>query len=248
MDRPYTFPVPGFFDPFSSWLHLLGAAIFLLLTPFLVRQARRNWAHATVLFIYAFAVVFQLSMSGVFHMLPENSAGRDVLQRLDHAAIFLLIVSSFTPVYVMLFRGRERRDMLLLMWTIAITGITLKVLFFEYISHLLSLVMYLGMGWVGLFTMVRLALRFGVRFELLLILGNLAYTVSAVLDRQGWPTLLDGVFGPHEMFHVGVLMGIGTHWAFFHRIARWRSKQQARQGESLVRNSPTRSVEIAEPV
>ena len=53
------------------------------------------------------------------------------MRRLDHAAIFVLIACSFTPVHTILFRGWGRQGMLLLVWTVAIAGITLKMIFFQ---------------------------------------------------------------------------------------------------------------------
>jgi channel protein (hemolysin III family) len=79
--------------------------------------------------------------------------------------------------------------------------------------------MYLGLGWLGLISTVALARRFGVRFVLPLVWGALAYTAGAVAEFVGWPVLLAGVVGPHEIFHLAVVAGISFHWAFIRGIA-----------------------------
>ena len=50
--------------------------------------------------VFAFSCVLLLSLSGVYHLLTPETAARGVLLRLDHAAIFVLIAGSFTPVHV----------------------------------------------------------------------------------------------------------------------------------------------------
>jgi hypothetical protein len=41
-----------------------------------------------------------------------------------------------------------------------------------------------------------------------------AYTAGGVLEFLNWPVLIRGVLGPHELFHVGVLVGVSFHWRF----------------------------------
>jgi channel protein (hemolysin III family) len=55
--------------------------------------------------IFSFASVFMLSMSGVYHLLSPEGLPRLVLQRIDHSAILVLIVSTMTPVHQILFKG-----------------------------------------------------------------------------------------------------------------------------------------------
>jgi predicted membrane channel-forming protein YqfA (hemolysin III family) len=59
----------------------------------------------------------------------------------------------------------------------------------------------------------------GVRFVLPLVWGALAYTFGAVAEFLGWPVLVAGVVGPHEIFHLAVVAGISFHWAFIRGIA-----------------------------
>jgi channel protein (hemolysin III family) len=93
-------PIAGFSEPVSSLSHLLGAAVFACLACVVLPQGRGSWGRMTYLGIYAFACVFLLSMSGVYHLLARGGPGRAVLERLDHAAIFVLIAATFTPARI----------------------------------------------------------------------------------------------------------------------------------------------------
>jgi predicted membrane channel-forming protein YqfA (hemolysin III family) len=190
--------IPGFSEPFSSMSHLLAAGIFLILGTILVFRHRHSSLRVIGLVIFITGVIFTLAMSGVFHLLTPGSTSREVLQRLDHAGIFFLIAASFTPLHLLLFKGIARWGILVLVWTCAITGLTLKSIYFNDIPE-----------WLGL----------TLQFIKPLLYGSLAYTFGALIDFTQTPILIAGVLGPHELFHVGILFGVGFHWAFVARAA-----------------------------
>jgi len=211
--------IPGFSDPVSSLTHLAGAALFAVLGVFLILRGRGNSRRVLSLLVFVLACVLLLSLSGVYHLLQHDTPARDVLMRLDHAAIFLLIAGSFTPVHVILLHDRWHRHLLPLIWAAAIAGLTLKSVYFDAMPEWMGLLMYLGLGWLGVISTVTLARRYGLRFILPLVWGGLAYTAGAAADHFHWPVLIAGVVGPHELFHLAVLAGISFHWSFIRRIA-----------------------------
>jgi channel protein (hemolysin III family) len=222
--EPAIRPIPGFEEPFSSISHLCGAGVFLILGILLLHRAGPSWSRRISLGVFAFSCVFLLSMSGVYHLLELDGTPRAVLQRLDHAAIFVLIAGTFTAAHGILFRGPWRWGMLILIWSAAITGITLKTVFFETVPEFLGLSLYLVLGWIGAFSGSILWRTFGFSFVRPLLGGGLSYTLGAVSEFLRWPVLIEGVFGPHEIFHVAVLAGIGYHWRFVRSFAaaEWR--------------------------
>jgi channel protein (hemolysin III family) len=141
------------------------------------------------------------------------------MRRLDHAAIFTLIAATFTPIHGILFRGWRRWLPLGFIWAVAVTGICLKSIFFSSIPYQIGLAMYLLLGWFGLFSAIMLWRRFELPYVTLPLLGGLAYTVGAIIEVVNWPVLIPGVVGPHELFHITVLAGIGFFWSFVHTFA-----------------------------
>jgi channel protein (hemolysin III family) len=219
--RNELYPLPGFHDPVSSLSHLLGAVVFALLTPALLRRGRGDPARVAFLGVYAFSCVFLLTMSAVYHMLPVGTGGRSVMERLDHGAIFMLIAGTFTPVHGILFRGVWRGGALLLIWAAAVTGITLKTVFFAGLPEGLGLSFYLTLGWVGAVSAAVLWRRYGFRFVAPLLGGALVYTAGAVLEffNGSWLQWIPGVVDAHGLFHLAVLAGAGLHWQFVWRFA-----------------------------
>jgi len=161
--------------------------------------------------------VFLLSISGVYHLLSKDGMARIVFQRLDHAAIYVLIAGTFTAVHSVLFSGISRWGVITFVWVAAVTGITLKTVFFSSFPESLSLTIYLALGWIGVFSGIALWQRFSFSFLKPLLYGGMAYTIGALLEYNCQPVLIQGIVGPHELFHVAVLFGIGFHWAFVHR-------------------------------
>ena len=47
-----------------------------------------------------------------------------------------------------------------------------------------------------------------------LLAGGIAYSLGAIVLMLHAPSLIPGVIGPHELWHVAVLIGLGLHWLF----------------------------------
>lgn len=212
------YSLPGFSDPVSAMTHLLGAGVFAVLSVLLIRRgASRN--RSLLLSVFAVASVTQLTLSGVYHLLPRGSGAREVLMRLDHAAIFALIASTFTPIHGILFRGWRRWAPLLAVWTAAVTAICVKSIYFDSIPYSICLLLYLLLGWMGLFTGLLIWRHYGAQAGNYIIYGGVAYTVGACIEFAHQPVVIPGVVGPHELFHVAVLVGMGLFWCYVHSIA-----------------------------
>ena len=217
------FAIPGFSEPFSSMSHLFSPLIMLVMGGVLIWKSWGSRRHVITYLIFTFCGVFLLAMSGVFHLLEPDSTGRHVLQRLDHAGIFLLIAGTFTPIHGILFKGWWRWGMLIPIWIIAITGLTLKTIFFIGFPEWFGLILYLGLGWLGIISAIVIKRRYGLKFVMPLIYGAIAYSSGAVMEFLRTPTLIPGVIGPHELFHVAVLLGLASHFYFVMQFIRVKS-------------------------
>jgi channel protein (hemolysin III family) len=211
--------LPGFHEPVSAITHLIGAVTFIVLGAMLLRRGRGSTSRLIFLGVYAASCVFLLSMSAVYHMLVRGGTANRVLERLDHGAIFVLIAGTFTPAHGILFRGIMRWGPLLLIWSAAITGITLKTIFFDNLAEWVGLSFYLGLGWVGSMSAFWLVQRYGFAFVAPLVWGGIAYTLGAVAEYLGWMTVIPGVVHAHEVFHFLVLAGAFWHWLFVWQFA-----------------------------
>ena len=201
----------GIADPFSTLTHGLGAIVFAILTIPLLRGTRIG--HRIALGVFALTVVVLLSASTTFHLLPHDTPARAVFKRIDHAAIFALIAGTFTSYHAILFRGVLRWGAITFIWVAAAGGITLKTVFFTSVPEWLGISLYLAMGWCGALTMVSVWRTRDPKAAAPIIAAGVAYTLGAVVEFTSWPTIVPGVVGSHEVFHVFVLVGAGIFWA-----------------------------------
>jgi channel protein (hemolysin III family) len=208
------YSVPGFTHPLSSIIHFLGALYFSYLAYFLIRRGKESSIRIVSLAIFSSSCVLLLLTSAVYHLLDTSGTAHAVFQRLDHAAIFLVIAGTFTPIHCILFNGFLRWGFLLIVWILAISGLVLKTVFFTTIPEWLGLSFYLGLGWMGLFMGYKLWQRYGFAFIRPLVIGGICYTVGAIIEYQHKLIIIPGIFGPHEILHIAVLAGIGFQWWF----------------------------------
>ena len=221
-------PFLGIWEPVSSLLHLSTALVVLLASPWLLRLgiSRRRVAG---LMAFIGGAVLLLMMSGIYHALEPGSA-RDLAQRLDHAAIWTLIVGTFTPIVVVTFRGVSRKVMVTSIWAVAIAGGVLKTVFFTEIPEWVGLVFYVGFGWLGAIYCIRLARKGGWASSVLCLAGGVSYTTGAVLEFARTPLIIPQILGPHELFHITIVLGVVLHWACLTTLMRHAAEDHPEGG------------------
>ncbi len=202
--------IPGFFEPFSSLLHLLVAAMILVVGRRIVRVGRSK-AERVALGVFVFGAALLFGVSGTYHLLHVQGQGRAVMQVIDHAAIFVMIAGTFTAIHGVAFRGPWRRWFVAVVWVLAVTALTLKTIFFDSMAEWFSLTLYLGLGWVGIISAWVLWKRRGWSGVRWLLWGGVAYSVGAAYDFAGGPAWIEGVIGSHEVFHIAVVVGALFH-------------------------------------
>lgn len=205
-------------EPLSAITHLCGAACFAAMGVDLLRRGRGDVVHMGSLLILATASVVLLTTSGLYHSMWPGP-WRSLLVRADVSAVFLLIAGSLTPVHAILFRGLERWVPLALIWTTAILGIALRVAYFDSLSGEAGIGIFLLFGWSGAVTSIVVSVRYGWAFVRNGVFSGCAYTVGAIVLASHRPTLLPGIIGPHELWHLAVLAGLALHWRFVFQFA-----------------------------
>ena len=238
--------IPGFFEPVSALTHLAGAVVFVgLAFPLLVRS-RGDWRRVAVLAIFVASAVALLSISAVYHMLPGGSGGRAVLDRLDGAAIFVVIAGTYTAVHGLFFHGRARWGALILMWGTVGAAIAVFATIAGVVPGPAVTGVYLFLGWTGGLSGAVIWYRLGTRRILWALGGGLLYTLGAAvleLGELGWPVPFAEVVGPHELWHLAVLAAVTMHWLFLFQNARFPNlgAPLARAGSDPAQDSLTGS-------
>lgn len=209
-----TQPLLGFENPIDSWTHLFGALAVGVLLIKLFKPKGIGRTHPIPIIIFGFSCIFLLSMSGVYHLLPRETTARYVLRILDHAGIFLLIAGTLIATHEVIFSGLMKWGVIVLASMIAALGITFGTIYFDELPTYVTHSVYLAFGWLGLVSIItiwRLKKTISIQY---LLYGGLAYTFGAIIDWVQYPVINSRYFGPHEIFHIAVLIGVTFHWVF----------------------------------
>jgi hemolysin III len=154
--------------------------------------------------IYAVTLVLLYAASTFYHALAATRARR-VLRIIDHSAIYLLIAGTYTPFALVNLRGPWGWTILVIVWALAIAGVTLKSVFGAR-WPILSTILYLAMGWTVVVAVKPLILHVAPGGIAWLVAGGLAYTGGVVF--YAWERLRYG----HAMWHLFVLGGSVCHF------------------------------------
>ena len=98
--------------------------------------------------IYAFGLMAMLGCSAAYS-LGGGLRCRELLRRLDHAAIFVMIAGTYTPFTVLALHGALAVTLTAAVWAIAAIGIALKLLGLGIRPVVLWTGLYVAFGWIG---------------------------------------------------------------------------------------------------
>ncbi|HTT99046.1 MAG TPA: hemolysin III family protein [Rhizomicrobium sp.] len=128
--------------------------------------------------IYCVGLLAMIGFSAAYNMVPHHRPSKQVLRRLDHAAIFIMIAATYTP-FAMNRLGEYGTTILAIIWCAATFGVVLKVLFPKRFE-MASLALYIGMGWLIVTVISPLAHAMATFDFWLLIIGGFVYTGGVV--------------------------------------------------------------------
>jgi hemolysin III len=185
-----------------------GVALFAWLALALFAASTRALVAANV---YGVSLVSLFLVSAVYHRPTWTPRSRLFMRRLDHAAIFLLIAGTYTPMCLLLAPGTGR-VILAVVWGGAALGI-LQSVFWVHAPKPLVAAAYVVLGWVVVPVLPTLSGTLGAGAVALLATGGGLYTLGAVIYATRRPDPFPRVFGYHEIFHALVIAAAACHFA-----------------------------------
>ncbi|MGA9666117.1 MAG: hemolysin III family protein [Gallionella sp.] len=193
-------------EKFNAITHLVGAVLAIAGTVALIMLASLQgdpWKIVSVS-IYGATLVLLYSFSTLYHSLRGRA--KAVLRELDHDSIYLLIAGSYTPFCLVTLRGASGWSLFGVVWGLAVLGI-LQELWLKNSARILSIVIYIVMGWVALAALAQLLHLLGPAGFAWLLAGGLFYTVGIVfyvIDKR--------LTHAHGVWHLFVMAGSAAHY------------------------------------
>lgn len=167
--------------------------------------------------VFGASVTGLLGTSALYHRVTWSPTWYPRIRRLDHAMIFVLIMGTCTPIFMIPLRDRGLEGMFIATYAVAATGMGITV-FWTRAPKWIRAGVYLAAGWITLPLMGDFADVLGTGGMTMLLLGGALYTIGAVIYALQRPNPRPGIFGYHEVFHALVIAAVSVHFAM---IAFW---------------------------
>jgi hemolysin III len=192
--------------------HQLACGVAAAAGCIMYRQAPEGRAAWSVL-VYTLALVALFGISATYHRIHWTTPqARLRMRRLDHAAIYLLIAGTYTPICLLSLRPPVDRQILSLVWGGAVLGI-LKTLLWPNAPKVLSTLLYVILGSSLVPHLLASSDQMSDLARNLLLTGGAVYTIGSLIYAAKRPNPAPRVFGYHEIFHLLVIGAAGCHFA-----------------------------------
>lgn len=153
---------------------------------------------------YVFGLLATFALSAAYNM-TLHAPVRAVLRRFDHAAIYVMIAGTYTPIALVGVGGTMGIALAVASWSIAALGVVLKLAYFHR-SERLGFILYLGQGWLCLVAIGPIMAALPMAALVLLIAGGLVYTIGTYFFHKALPYA-------RAIWHGHVLTAAAVHYA-----------------------------------
>ena len=191
----------------NAWTHGVAMLSSLIATVFLLWQTPAGATAKQISFlVFGLSMVLLYGASTAYHSVKSHQR-KTLYKKLDHIAIYILIAGTFTPFCWGVLREEALGiNVLVAVWAIALAGTIFKI-FFTGKLEWLSLISYLGMGWLGFTLFSRLSDLISPDAVNLMLYGGLSYTGGVVFY------LMRKLKYHHAIWHLFVMGGTAFHFA-----------------------------------
>lgn len=197
-------PVNGLTHLFAAFAAVVGLVVLLILS-------RADFLKQQSLLVYGASLVLMMSASAAYHLIQGSPRRIQLLRKLDHSAIFILIAGTYTPVCVNLLSGFWQWGMFSIIWALAVIGSISKIVLINTPRWFTALV-YLIMGWLGVLGFSEIFAVLPIGALIWLALGGIVFTLGAIVYITKMMNFFPGVFGFHEVWHIFVIVGCLCHF------------------------------------
>ena len=193
-------------ERFNAWTHLVGAVMSVVGATVLIVMASLvgdPWKIVSVS-VFGASLILLYSASTLYHSLRGRA--KNILRKLDHLSIYLLIAGTYTPFCLVTLRGPWGWSLLGVVWALAVAGM-LQEIKPRSDARIMSLVIYAIMGWVVVVAIKPLLAHIETAGFFWLVTGGLLYTIGIVIYA------FDSRFRHrHGIWHLFVIGGSLAHY------------------------------------
>jgi hemolysin III len=205
---------------------MMGAIVSIVAVIFLTVRVikKRSLWHIIAFSIYGLGLVGMYTISALYHCLPVSKTAVNILQRIDQAMIYFLIVGTSTPIFLIVIEGGKRWRLFAINWSLAVAGIILRLLYKHppRIAIVCFFFFYFAMGSFLMLSWKSLVRSLPKRGVLWMIGGGLFYTIGAVILNIEAIDLGSGI-GGQQIWPFFVMLGSFCHfWLMYKYVVHMK--------------------------
>ena len=199
-----------FRQPVNGFTHLTAAVLATCALFYLILVTRSNPVKLLAVIIYGLSLITLYGASAIYHLSHGSEQKLLMLERIDHAAIYLLIAGSYTPICLSVITGEWRWILLVLVWVLAVIGIVYKLLFLTN-PGIFSLLYYMLMASIVFIAPPAVIQMIPPEAVVLLLTSGVIFIVGALIFGFEKPNP-HPLLGHHELWHLFVMTGSTLHF------------------------------------
>ena len=202
-------------DPGSAITHFIGMLMAAFASvPLIIKAAHEpGRIYIISIIIYATSLILLYAASTTYHTFNKSKKINTILKKIDHMMISVLIAGSYTPICLLVLKGRLGISLLAIVWSFAIAGIIIKA-FWVNCPKWVSSVLYIGMGWTCVLAFTQLLNSMSSAAFGWLLAGGIIYTIGGVIFafKLSLFNTKHQYFCSPEIFHLFVMGGSACHF------------------------------------
>lgn len=181
----------------NAYTHAVALIIAIPMTYFLLQKASQRVEYISYT-LFMGSMILSFATSTIFH--TSMSKWREFFRRLDHSAIYMLIVGTYAPMMLIAVGGKFGIVMFTLVFIFGLCGIFLKMRYYKRIQRI-SIRLYIALGW--LMTVAIVPIYHHVHWQ-----GMIWIAVSALCFMSGVYFFKETkLLFSHTVWHMLVLFG-----------------------------------------
>lgn len=205
-------------EPVNTLTHLAGAVLSaagLIWMLFKIRHQATAVNLASAL-VFGISLMLLYSASACYHWAKVSARALQILRKIDHSMIYVLIAGTYTPVCLLGLPRPLGIWLLAGIWLLTLAGVFLKILWLDAPRRLYT-AFYVALGWLALFFIVPIYRSIPLPGFILLLAGGFLYTSGSIIYAFKPRKIHVSVFGFHEIFHLFILGGSLAHYIMVSR-------------------------------
>jgi hemolysin III len=199
-----------FRQPVNGFTHLTGAVLSACALLWLILVTHHEPIKLMAVVIYGLSLITLYAASATYHLSHGSARKLLWLERMDHAAIYVLIAGSYTPICLTVITGEWRWILLSLVWVLALIGVVYKLLLLTR-PGVFSLLYYMLMASVVFIAPPSVISMVPPEAVVFLVASGIVFFIGALVFGFQKPNL-HPLIGHHELWHLFVMTGSTLHF------------------------------------